>query len=52
MGHYASFNVRNALFSSLPEVWRDGEFDERLPIWVPYRRQMWKSGGAKGDAGK
>ncbi|MGN0030161.1 MAG: hypothetical protein ACI35Q_10595 [Marinilabiliaceae bacterium] len=40
MGHYASFNVRNALFSSLPEIWRDGEFDERLLKWAPYSPQV------------
>lgn len=40
MGHYASFNVRNALFSSLPELWRDGEFDERFLKWAPFSPQV------------
>ena len=35
LGHYASFNIRSALFASLPELWAQGSFDARMLKWSP-----------------
>lgn len=35
LGHCASFRVRQRLFSSLPELWLHGEFDESLLRFTP-----------------